>query len=93
MEAIFWTIPSRFSTASAAEKPDRAIFELCREKAGCRAEECLFIGDNPTCDIQGALDAGMQGLWLQPDAAKRAEHPEVRSIATLGELLSHFSQP
>jgi putative hydrolase of the HAD superfamily len=81
------------SEETAAEKPLSRFFSFCERKALCPAAECLFVGDNLQYDVLGAVAAGMQGLWLQPDAAKRAEHPEVRSIATLGELLSRFSQP
>ena len=75
------------SEESAAEKPAARFFAYCERKAQCPAAECLFVGDNLQYDVLGAIAAGMQGAWLQPDPAKRAEHPEVRSIATLGELL------
>lgn len=52
------------SEEADAEKPAPAFFALCTEKAGCPVAECLFIGDNPKVDIQGAMDAGMQALLL-----------------------------
>ena len=78
------------SEEAAAEKPDRAIFELCREKAGCRAEECLFIGDNPTCDIQGALDAGMQGRWLVHKPEALARHPGLPFVTAPDQIAARI---
>ena len=78
------------SEEAAAEKPDRAIFELCRKKAGCRAEECLFIGDNPTCDIQGALDAGMQGLWLVHKPEALARHPGLPFVTAPDQIAARI---
>ncbi len=48
-----------------AEKPDRRLFDCCVEKAGCRAEECLFVGDDPERDVLGALAAGLRPVWLR----------------------------
>ena len=77
------------SEEAGAEKPTPRFFALCVRKARCPAAECLFVGDNLHLDIFGALAAGMQAVWFQPDPAKRAEHPEVRSIARLSELMGY----
>ena len=57
----------------SAEKPDKRLFDACAEKAGCRAAECVFVGDSVTHDIRGALDAGMWAVWLSPPPG----HPEI----------------
>ena len=75
------------SEEAAIEKPASRFFAVCERKAQCPAAECLFVGDNLPYDVLGAIAAGMQAVWMQPDPAKRAEHPEVRAIATLGDLL------
>ena len=75
------------SEEAGAEKPAAAFFALCLEKAGCLPEECVFVGDNLRKDALGALHAGMRAFWVEPDAAKRAERPEVPSVASLRELL------
>ena len=78
------------SEEANAEKPARAIFDLCLEKAGCQASECLFIGDNPVCDIQGALDAGMNALWLAQNPDKRAKHPDLPFVESVAELTTRL---
>lgn len=78
------------SEEAGVEKPDKRLFELCRRKAGCQAEECLFIGDNLDKDVLGAQRAGMQALWFQPDREKAAEMTNVKSIPTFQGLIDHI---
>ena len=79
------------SEEANAEKPARAIFDLCVEKAGCLASECLFIGDNPAYDIQGALDAGMNALWLAQNPDKRAKYPDLPFVSSPTEIAAVLS--
>lgn len=61
------------SEEAGVEKPARALFDRCVEKAGAAPGECLFIGDNDKKDILGALGAGMKAAWYRPlqrDAAR-----------------------
>lgn len=51
------------SEEAGVEKPHPKFFGLCVEKAGCFAEECVFIGDNVKKDVNGAVAAGLQGIW------------------------------
>ena len=74
------------SEEAGVEKPHPAFFDLVVEKAGCAPGEILFVGDNLRKDVLGSAAAGMRGVWLQPDAAARAEHPEVASVASLAEI-------
>lgn len=50
------------SEEAGVEKPHPKFFGLCVEKAGCLAEECVFIGDSMKKDVNGALAAGLQGI-------------------------------
>jgi putative hydrolase of the HAD superfamily len=42
-------------------KPDRRVYDHCRNLANCPAAECLFIDDLPS-NIEGARALGWQGL-------------------------------
>lgn len=44
-------------------KPNKRIFDLALEKAGMRADEVWYIGDQYECDVKGALNAGMLPVW------------------------------
>ena len=52
------------SEASSAVKPAKEIFEYALVKAGAKLEESIMIGDNPDADIQGAINAGMDSIFV-----------------------------
>ena len=70
----------------SAEKPDRRLFDCCVEKAGCRPEECLFVGDDPERDVLAALRAGLRPVWLQREGEEAALPPEIPRIRRIREL-------
>ena len=45
------------------KKPDPQIFLRAAEKLGVLPSECVFIGDHPENDMQGATYVGMVGIW------------------------------
>ena len=50
------------SEEACVEKPSKEFFRFCVEKAGVQPEECVFIGDNPKLDVEGAREAGLRGI-------------------------------
>ena len=65
-------------------KPDAAIFIYTADKLGLKAEECLYVGDHPVNDIEGALGAGMKAVrmnwgWFK-DKDLRSDVPVVDTI-------------
>lgn len=45
-------------------KPDPALFRIAADKIGLKTEECMYVGDHPVNDIQGALGAGMRAVRM-----------------------------
>ena len=45
-------------------KPDHRIFELALNRFGIKAEETVFIDDNPN-NVQAANEVGIQGILFQ----------------------------
>ena len=45
-------------------KPDPELFKIACRKLGLAPGECLYVGDHPVNDIQGALSAGMNALRM-----------------------------
>lgn len=84
-----------FSYEAGAVKPDRLLFERALTRAGCRAQEALFVGDGANRELDAARDLGFQTLWMDhpvkalsfrdPDGLSSEDHPRVRSFS---ELLS-----
>ena len=56
-------------------KPDVRIFQRGAEAAGVSAAQVLHVGDDALIDAQGALDAGMQAVWLQRPRVDGAAAP------------------
>lgn len=47
------------------KKPDKRIFELALERLNAEPQESWYVGDHPVNDIQGALSAGLNTVWLK----------------------------
>jgi len=45
-------------------KPDEKIFRLAESRAGAHKNECVMIGDNFDCDVNGALNAGWEAVYF-----------------------------
>ena len=52
------------SEASNSLKPKKAIFDYALNKAGAKLEESIMLGDNLDADIQGAINAGMDCVFV-----------------------------
>lgn len=77
------------SEEAGAEKPELPLFARCVEKAGCRAQECLFVGDSLEKDVRGALSAGLQALWYCPGGHEDRE--KTLQITNMLQLLERIS--
>lgn len=65
-------------------KPDPRIFAIALERIGALAEDCLYVGDVPAFDVDGALAAGITPVLVDPHGF----HEGVRAnrIRSIGEL-------
>lgn len=52
------------SEGSNSLKPKKEIFEFAMDKAKANVTESIMIGDNLDCDIQGAINAGMDSIFV-----------------------------
>lgn len=72
-------------------KPDIRIFRYAEEKAGIKSGESLMIGDNPSTDIAGAVNAGWSAVFFNRDGEGKAALPEgVTEITDLRECRNLF---
>ncbi len=67
-----------------AAKPDAKVFHHALNLANCTALETVHIGDHPTYDVTGALNAGLHAIWYNPDNAIWTE--EKKPTATISHL-------
>lgn len=54
------------SEAVGLRKPDPEIFLYACTQLSCNPSNCIFIGDNPKADIEGAKKVGMQTIYFHP---------------------------
>lgn len=65
-------------------KPDPEIFRYTADKLGLETKECVYVGDHPINDIQGAVDSGMHAIrmnwgWFK-DKDLRPDVPVIEDI-------------
>ena len=82
--------------ASAEEgvaKPDLRIFQLALDRANCKPEEAIMVGDRIDNDIIPANKIGMTTVWIKQGFGRYAELKEIEehpdyTINNLNDLLN-----
>lgn len=67
-------------------KPDARIFDLACGELGLERDEVVHVGDRLDTDAEGAVRAGMRGVWLNRDREDRSVPEGVSVIEGLDEL-------
>ena len=58
-----------------AGKPDPAIFRHALGELGVRPQHAMMVGDSLRKDVDGALAAGLNAIWLNRSGAHPSEPP------------------
>jgi putative hydrolase of the HAD superfamily len=82
------------SEGSNSLKPEKEIFQFALDKTGATIEESIMIGDTIDVDILGALNAGMDQVFVnhltkEPLAVRGSEFPTY-TVYSLKELENIF---
>ncbi|MBJ6360334.1 HAD family hydrolase [Paenibacillus sp. GCM10012307] len=77
------------SEEAGVKKPDAKIFELAMNRLNVKPENCIFVGDHPVNDIEGAAAVGMNAVWIQVNQPWREDvkAKPLHTIRKLTELL------
>jgi FMN hydrolase / 5-amino-6-(5-phospho-D-ribitylamino)uracil phosphatase len=81
--------------AVGVAKPDPRVVAAAAAAAGVACTEVLHIGDDPGHDVQGALGAGMQAVWVNRQGqpwADPLERPHL-TVSDLGALCDRLLAP
>ncbi|MDK1682740.1 HAD family hydrolase [Acinetobacter terrestris] len=70
-------------------KPNPEIFLHTSRQLDIAPQHCLFIGDHPVNDIQGATEAGMQALWFK-GFHEAEDHKLMNTIQNLAEIKQYL---
>ena len=71
------------------QKPNPRIFEEALRMNGLAAEDVVMIGDSWTSDIQGAINAGIDQIWIRKS---KDPLPEAQSATYLVQSLSEVME-
>src|SRR5262249_52958989 len=52
------------SVDAGCRKPDRRFFEFALARCGLNKNQVLFVGNQLNTDIKGAIEYGIQNVWL-----------------------------
>jgi len=80
------------SESAGVKKPNKMIFDLCLEQLEISAADCVYIGDHPVNDVEGAAKAGMHTIWMKVNQPWREEleHKPILTIHSLKELQQYL---
>ena len=69
-------------------KPDPGIFAVALDRMGVQAEESLYVGDNYWADVEGAQQACLTPVLLDPERL----FPEADCLVlhSVSDLLGHL---
>ena len=70
-------------------KPQPQIFQEALKRAGVRASEAIYVGDQYQIDVVGAKGVGMKGILLDRGGyfAEIADRPRIQSLTQIKEFL------
>ena len=83
------------SAEEGVEKPELRIFQIALDRAGCKPDEAVMVGDRIDNDIIPAKKIGMKTVWIKQsfgglsEPHSEEEHPDY-SVDSLSELLPLF---
>ncbi|MDX5481288.1 MAG: YjjG family noncanonical pyrimidine nucleotidase [Hymenobacteraceae bacterium] len=73
------------------KKPDRRMFEHALERINVAPGECIMIGDNIECDIEGARACGIDQVYFNPELNGKKLNPrpthQIRCLSELKNIL------
>lgn len=73
-------------------KPQPEIFIHTTETLGCRPEQCVYVGDHPINDVQGAKNAGLHAIWIQGfHEAKELIQPNIQHLTEIPFIIQQLN--
>ena len=72
------------SEASNSLKPNKEIFEYALKASNAKLETSIMIGDNESADIQGAINAGMDSIFVN--------HLQIQPTVPATHTITHLKE-
>lgn len=71
---------------SSGYKPHTNGFQRLAQNLGVTSRSCIYVGDRFEIDVAGALESGMQAVWLTSSAKTRVMPQNCRHITKFADL-------
>lgn len=71
------------------KKPQKELFEIVVNKLNVLPNETLMVGDNFSNDIYGAINAGLEAIWIC-NKEYRINRTNIKKISHIEDLLSEL---
>ena len=77
------------SEKSNSIKPKKEIFDFAQSLAMAEKRDCIMVGDALEIDVAGALNAGWDAIYYNPERVKHDQMPthEIASLKSLLDIL------
>lgn len=75
-----------FAGDEAAAKPHPMPFQRALEALSVPTDRAIHVGNSLDADVRGAVDVGMDAVWVTNGSARETNLPDYR-IDTIGDLL------
>ncbi len=72
------------SEASNSLKPNKEIFDYALKTSNAKLESSIMIGDNEAADIQGAINAGMDSIFVN--------HLQIQPTVAATHTITHLKE-
>ena len=68
-------------------KPQKEIFEIACKIINLKPENCIMVGDKYKVDIEGSLNSGMNGIWINRNKEQSSYEYQIKDLKELTKFL------
>ena len=73
-----------YSSDYKCAKPDAALFNMLIDKYKLDRKQCVYIGNDPVTDVEGARNAKIDCMWLKTNLTTEGVNPKIAPKYTVG---------
>jgi FMN phosphatase YigB (HAD superfamily) len=86
-------LDARGHTTKGVKKPDPEIFHRALRTLNVRAQDTVFVGDNPEADIRAAKAVGLKAVWMEDSywPAPRDADATISDLCALPETIDRIN--
>lgn len=70
-----------------SRKPERDYFLAISKELNAKPDQIIMVGDSFATDVQGALNAGLRGIWLNTISSEDRQGSGYFTVHTLEEII------